>query len=93
MAATECGDHDAQTGKSDCVDVLSFASSSNCPTGNSRSSLMRKLAVVPACRQVSACAVGQITFTFPRVPAREEGRFAIVTNVEHGMRWAHRSAA
>ena len=32
---------------------------------------------------IFACGVGQITSTFPRIPARYEGRFAIVTK-----RWA-----
>ncbi|CAL79583.1 hypothetical protein BRADO5922 [Bradyrhizobium sp. ORS 278] len=39
------------------------------------------------------CIVGQITGTFPRIPARQEGRFAIVTNVGPGMRWTRRGAA
>jgi hypothetical protein len=38
-------------------------------------------------QKYSACAVGQINATDSRVLCSQEGRFAIVTNVECGMRW------
>jgi len=41
----------------------------------------------------STCTVGQIKFTFPRVRAWSEGRFAIVTKRWAGMRWTCRVAA
>ena len=40
---------------------------------------MHKLPVGLLCRILTACAVGQIRFTFPHVPPRQEGRIAIVT--------------
>jgi len=44
--------------------------------------------VVQSCiEKYSACAVGQIRSTYSAVPRSQEGRFAIVTNVECGMRW------
>ncbi len=64
-----------------------------CPTANLRIAAMRQLPVVPVCRGLITCVVGQITSTFPRIRARQEGRFAIVTNVGSEMRWARRSAA
>jgi hypothetical protein len=43
---------------------------------------------VQSCPQKdSGCVVGQIRTTNPAVPRSEEGRFAIVTDVERGMRW------
>ena len=41
-----------------------------CPTGNPCIPRMRQLPVVPVCRGLITCAVGQITFTFSRIPAR-----------------------
>ena len=46
--------------------------------------------VQPACEKYCACAVGQISCTCLRVLHSQEGRFAIVTDVERGMRWTHR---
>ena len=45
------------------------------------------LPVVPTCRRRFACAVGQIKGTFSRIPLQSKGRFAIVTDVDSGMRW------
>jgi hypothetical protein len=44
-------------------------------------------------KKFSVLLVGQITITESRRPASQEGRFAIVTNVERGMRWTRGSAA
>jgi hypothetical protein len=50
---------------------------------------MRKLPVVPVCRSVWPCPVGQITTMLSPVSCPQEGRLAIVTDVGHGMRWPH----
>ena len=41
-----------------------------CPTGNHRMPRMRQLPVVPVCRALIPCHVGQITSTYQRIPAR-----------------------
>lgn len=42
-----------------------------CTTGNARMPFMRQLPVVPVCRGLISCTVGQIRFTFSRVSARK----------------------
>lgn len=41
-----------------------------CPTGNPCMPRMRQMPVVPVCRALIPCHVGQITLTFSRIPAR-----------------------
>jgi hypothetical protein len=48
---------------------------------------MHKLPVVPVCRGLWPCLVGQITTMLSPVSCPQEGRLAIVTDVGHGMRW------
>jgi hypothetical protein len=46
--------------------------------------------ICPSCQcaaGIFACGVGQITGSFPRVSHSQEGRIAIVTDVERGMQW------
>ena len=51
------------------------------------------LPVQSSSKKFSVLPVGQITITESRRPASQEGRFAIVTDVERGMRWTRGSAA
>jgi len=44
-------------------------------------------AVQPCCEKYSASLSGRSIFRTPAIPSHTEGRFAIVTNVGHGMRW------
>jgi hypothetical protein len=48
-----------------------------------RMHVMRKLPVV----HISCCVVGQIRTSIRASRAHKEGRIAIITNVERGMRW------
>jgi hypothetical protein len=48
---------------------------------------MRELPVVPICRTLARLSDSPETLHGSRVPPREEGRIAIVTNVGCGMRW------
>ncbi len=48
---------------------------------------MGDLPVVPMCRTLSGCAVGQIKSIVLPIPPRREGRIAIVTKREAGLRW------
>ncbi|MGC2781356.1 MAG: hypothetical protein WA418_37530 [Bradyrhizobium sp.] len=69
MAVTEHGHDHEERGKATrghaVVERLTI-----CPTGNSRMPGMRQLPVVPVCRKLITCTVGQITSTFSRIPAR-----------------------
>jgi hypothetical protein len=50
----------------------------------------------PSCQCVaglSACVVGQITTMLSHIPPRQEGRIAIVTTREAGMRWPRQSCS
>jgi hypothetical protein len=62
-------------------------SSSDCPSLDRIFHSSTDLPVVPICRRPSACAVGQITSLIRPPRAREEGHFAVVTNVGCGVRW------
>ena len=72
----------------------------NAPTGNQRMRAMRKLPVVPICRSGCILLFRNMLDSDPKqkhhppVSRLHEGRFAIVTDVERGMRWTrwHRGA-
>jgi hypothetical protein len=49
--------------------------------------LMRKLPVVPICRMTWPLRCRANQNEHPRIPPQQEGRIAIVTDVECGMRW------
>jgi hypothetical protein len=67
--------------------LLLATSPGACPTGKLRMRAMRKLPVVPLCRSRAVLLETPNQRHLPRVPLSQEGRFAVVTDVESGMRW------
>ena len=63
----------------------------DCPTG--KSLLIFRNRVKAWSQKHFPFAVGQISASTSAVPAREEGRIAIVTDVGHGMRWTRQRRA
>jgi len=65
----------------------------DCTTGSLRMFAMRGLPVVPICRTARClwCRANQKHLL--ACPALIEGRFAVVTNVERGMRWTRQFQA
>jgi hypothetical protein len=63
---------------------IATAGDTNCPTGKSRMGVMRKLPVVPICRNPSALPLPPNQRQIPCRPVLNKGRFAIVTDVEAG---------
>jgi hypothetical protein len=55
--------------------------------------VMHKLPVVPVCRTQSALLKTPNQKHHPAVPHSSEGRIAIVTDVERGMRWTRQRRA
>ena len=61
-----------------------------CPTGRSRMGVMRNLPVVPLCRRRAVLLETPNQHHPSCIPPHQEGRIAIVTDVERGMRWTQR---
>jgi hypothetical protein len=47
----------------------------------------------PLCKNISLCSSGKSSLQIRAIPSHTEGRFAIVTDVGHGMRWTRQRFA
>jgi hypothetical protein len=59
-----------------------------CPSGGLSTGLSS-----PFCKNISLCSSGKSSLQIRGIPSHTEGRFAIVTDVGHGMRWTRQRFA